>query len=164
MPPVEAVIKKVAKDLQETCNAFVFSDPSNEQNLSDVRQTLLSQLNGLKAAGVVEQYHVGNISIDDATGRIACQVHIQPFYSTQAGVISIGAREAATPETLAIQVPRDADYTDRWEFIKEELEEEDEILASEEKHKPKGGSDSSLDQLKRYMSENVSLAWKRLLR
>lgn len=165
MPPkAEGIIQQVATDLQKTCNQFVFSDPSDPVVQHDVRQTLGSQLQQCERSGVIKNFHIGNIEIDPVTQCIKTQIHIQPTVAPVAGIIDIGARDSATPETLAIQVPRDGNYTDRWEFIKEELDEQDEILASQEKYKQESRTDSGINKLKQYMSDNLSMAWKRLLR
>lgn len=163
MPTPDEVIKKVAEDLQGTCNAFVFTDPQCEQSNNDVRIALLQQLNGLKAAGVIQNHHIGAISISE-DGVIGCQIHIQPTHAAVAGIIDIGKRTLAGPsEQLAIQVCRDSNYEDRWEFIQEELME-DEVSSNEKEHQQESRSHTSFDKLRRYVSKQLSLAGKRVLR
>lgn len=126
----EKTVKEIAERLQKLCNSFK-GCPINE-TLGHAKLKLDQTLAWYAQQGTILNYNIGNICIDHAANTLVTKIHIQLAGSFNAGVIDIGARTAVTE--LAIQVPSDGRYEDRWNLIREELEEYNEIIAGKEEH------------------------------
>lgn len=154
----EKIIKSIAESLQDLCNKFFFTSSSYEKCIVDVRKELNTELHTMVSSGLIANYSIGNIEISSYNEKIQTQIHVQLANSPNAGIINIGARGVSAPEILAIQVPSDGKYEDRWNFIQEELEEQDEILINKEEYKQENRTNTGVDDIKRYMSKHLPVA------
>ena len=163
MASPEELSQKITEKLQGLCNDMASAAKLSESGVtvSVIKKTINDYLKSLYHKGIIHNFHIDTVELDD-DGVIHSKIMIK-VSSADVAVIGIGARPYDTKEPIAIQKPRDANYEDRWNFVEEELME-DEISLNEEKQQQEGRADSRINELKDHLSKRLPMAWKRLLR